>query len=106
MAPRKKDGPIEWRVSSALGSVYRRSDDRAVRQTIAVNLASNVEGYEGDYALHVLTDTNQLVLVVRDQEKGLLVYDCRIERYGVVREDPSKKKEEARPIRRPLKDWL
>jgi hypothetical protein len=81
--------------------------DSVQRDQMAAMLLKHVAGYEGDYALHRVSES-QLLLAVRDEDKRFRVYDCFISRSGVadeaVAEVGSLTGQEI--LSRPSKGWL
>jgi len=94
---------IKWVEDAVL---WRRTKQTPIEEinTAAGALVSNIEGYEGDYALHVFKASMRLVLAVRNEDGEVVVFDCRIERLGKVHCDPPKPG--TTPVRIPKRDWF
>jgi hypothetical protein len=94
---------IKWVEDAVL---WRRTKQTRIEDinTAAGALISNIEGYEGDYSLHVFNESMRLVLAVRNADGEVVVFDCRIERLGKLEKETQKPG--AAPVRIPKRDWF
>ena len=72
---------IKLKLNTDIAQRSRRVDAKLRTQALG-RLAGHVGAYEGDMSVHIMD--GHLLIIMRNEDKELVAYDCTIDRSGTV----------------------